>query len=331
MTSKTSPPRTDVASATSAAFGGLIALDLDACRLAVCLASCPKGAETPQFEYLQVTDALLGVFRDVARATLAALAAEWRAGDVVLRAYAAESKPGDEEIEHLDLAAYPTLQQQIASLAQVYTLNVFEADKAFIANLRFYAIVATPPDGDPITFFRIYTPKKELSRSHLFAAFFRDGQYDTVREPIFLFDSHLDCIACGDDLFILNKSNFQSMFRFFEVVRRNAQQALATLRAQLPIGNFDQFAHDCEGHLVKLVKLQNIAAKPYLARITIADLRRVIVRHSLRLEIQVIEGREVVVYDPADKWALLKLLDDDYLHSRLTNLDYEANGKRELP
>ena len=331
MTSKTSPPRTDVASATSAAFGGLIALDLDACRLAVCLASCPKGAEMPQFEYLQVTDALLDTFRDVAHATLAGLAADWTTGDLVLRSYAAESRPDDAEIEHLDRVAHPALQQQIASLAQVYALNVFEADKAFIANLRFYAILAAPPDGDPVAFFRIYTPKKELSRSHLFAAFFRDGQYDTVRDPIFLFDSHLDCVSRGADLFILNKSNFQSMFRFFDVVRRNAQQALATLRTTLPIGNFEQFARDCEGHLVKLIKLQNIAAKPYLARITIADLRRVITHHGLRIEIQVIEGRELIVYDPTDKWALLKLLDDDYLHSHLTNLDYEANGKRELP
>src|SRR5579871_3800513 len=161
----------------------------------------------------------------------------------------------------------------------------------------------------------MYTPKKELTRSRLFAAFFRDGQYDALREPVFLFDSHLDCIARGDDLYILNKSNFQSMFLFFELVRRNAQQALATLRERLPIGNFDQFAHDCEGHLVKLVKLQNIAAKPYLARITIADLRRAITRHNLKLEIQEVEGQEVVIYDPADKWALLKLLDDDYLHS----------------
>lgn len=312
------------------AFDDLLRLDLDACRLAVCLASCPKGAETPQFEYLQVTDALLGTFREVACDTLTTLGADWRAGDLVVRSYASESKPDGEEIEHLDLAAHPLLQKQLASLSQVFTLNVFEADAAFIAHLRFYAILATPPTGEPVAFLRIYTPKKELTRSRLFAAFFRDGQYDTVREPVFLFDSHLDCIARGDDLYILNKSNFQSMFRFFELVRRNAQQALATLRERLPIGNFEQFARDCEGHLIKLVKLQNIAAKPYLARITITDLRRVITRHSLRLEIQEIEGREVVVYDPVDKWALLKLLDDDYLHSRLTNLDYEANGKREL-
>jgi hypothetical protein len=121
------------------------------------------------------------------------------------------------------------------------------------------------------------------------------------------------------------------MFRFFELVRRNAQQALATLRDRLPIDNFEQFAHDCESHLIKLVKLQNIAAKPYLARITVADLRRVITHHNLPIRIEAIDGHDRVVYDPAEKWALLKLLDDDYLHSRLTNLDYEANGKRELP
>ncbi len=331
MTVKSTSPAASALSAPDAAFDDLLRLDLDACRLAVCLASCPKDAEAPDLEYLQVTGALLDTFREVARDTLTPLGADRRAGDLLLRPYAPENKPNAEEIEHLDLAAHPLLKQQLASLAAVFTLGVFQADAAFIANLRFYAILATPPKGDPVAFLRMYTPKKELTRSRLFAAFFRDGQYDTIREPVFLFDSHLDCIARGDDLYILNKSNFQSMFRFFELVRRNAQQALAILRARLPIGNFEQFARDCEGHLVKLVKLQNIAAKPYLARITIADLRRVITHHNLKLEIHKIEGREVVIYDPADKWALLKLLDDDYLHSRLTNLDYEANGKRELP
>jgi hypothetical protein len=33
-------------------------------------------------------------------------------------------------------------------------------------------------------------------------------------------------------------------------------------------------------------------------------------------------------YDPADKWALLRLLDDDYLKSLMTDQNYEVTGKR---
>jgi len=38
----------------------------------------------------------------------------------------------------------------------------------------------------------------------------------------------------------------------------------------------------------------------------------------------------MVVYDPKNKWVLLRLLDDDYLWSMLTEQSYEVSGKREL-
>ena len=31
--------------------------------------------------------------------------------------------------------------------------------------------------------------------------------------------------------------------------------------------------------------------------------------------------------DPQHRWALLKLVDDDFLHSSLTDMNYEANSK----
>ena len=46
--------------------------------------------------------------------------------------------------------------------------------------------------------------------------------------------------------------------------------------------------------------------------------------------IEEVDGREMIVYDPKDKWVLLRLLDDDYLWSTLTEQGYEVNGKKEL-
>ena len=39
-------------------------------------------------------------------------------------------------------------------------------------------------------------------------------------------------------------------------------------------------------------------------------------------------SKELLVFDPKNKWALLRLLDDDYLDSRLTGEKYEVTGKR---
>ncbi len=41
-------------------------------------------------------------------------------------------------------------------------------------------------------------------------------------------------------------------------------------------------------------------------------------------------GVEKLVFDPSDKWAILKLLDEDYLNSIMTGNKYEATGKRSM-
>jgi hypothetical protein len=59
-----------------------------------------------------------------------------------------------------------------------------------------------------------------------------------------------------------------------------------------------------------------------------ADLRRVIERFELNVVIQELDGQESLVFDPSDRWAILRLLDDDYLESMMTEQLYEVTGKR---
>jgi hypothetical protein len=68
--------------------------------------------------------------------------------------------------------------------------------------------------------------------------------------------------------------SIQERIIFFETIRRVAKETLDTIRATVPVQNFDDFARDCEAHLAKLEKLRNIAAKPYWGKITIEDIRQ---------------------------------------------------------
>ena len=93
--------------------------------------------------------------------------------------------------------------------------------------------------------------------------------------------------------------------------------------------NFEEFKKACEGHLQMKAKLKNIANKPYLKTVKIADIKRVLKEFPhLGVEIEEKDGKESLVFDPENKWALLRLLDDDYLGSRLTGEKYEVTGKR---
>jgi len=315
---------------TESILDRIFGLDLSECEVTVCLGSASKDEVLPRFERLLLSIELTETFRSIAAYTLAQYKKEHNSGNLILRRYSVESKPEAYEVEYLDLSIYEGIMEQISQLAVLADVEVFMADEKFVSGLRFYVIAVQPPDSDPIYFFRSYTPKMMLSRSRFFAMVFRQGIYDHVVEPAFLFDHHIDCVNYSGMMFIFKKENFYEIFRFFETIRRVAKETLDTIRATVPILNFDEFAKDCEGHLAKLEKLRNIAAKPYWGKITIEDIKKVIKKNNLSVQIAQTNTGEKLVYDPSDKWVLLKLLDDDYLWSLMTEHSYEVSGKREI-
>jgi Kiwa protein KwaB-like len=308
----------------------ILDVDIDECDVSVCLASLGSEDDLPTFQRLQLSDDLTEEFTGVIRQRFDRCRQDAENDDLKLQAYDAGSKPDPHEVEYVDLSKHDSIRDQIASLSGLTELPVFDADESFIAGLRFYAIVLQPQSGDdPVFCFRAYSQKKELRRSPFFGALLSKGQFDRVREPLFLFDQHVDCIARDGLAFIFSKDKFQKIFRFFEMVLKTARSTLKTIEAQVPIANFDEFQKACEGHLQMLTKLKNIAGKPYLASVTIMDIKKVMKEFpGLKVEIRKSKGKEMLVFDRRDKWALLRLLDDDYLKSVMTGVNYEVSGKR---
>jgi hypothetical protein len=129
-------------------------------------------------------------------------------------------------------------------------------------------------------------------------------------------------------MFVFRQDGFQKIFRYYERVKEAAAKSLARIEATILIANFQEFRKDCEAHLQKLAKLRNIAQKPYLDQISMADLKRVIRKFELLVKVARDPNGERLVYDQSDKWAIRRLLDDDYLDSVMTKQMYEVTGKR---
>jgi hypothetical protein len=153
-------------------------------------------------------------------------------------------------------------------------------------------------------------------------------RYERISEPTFQFDPDFDAILFRDYLFVLNKSNFQHIFRYYDRLKSVAEQSLETIRALVPISNFEDFGASCMGHLQKLEKLRNISQKPYMQNVTMKDLKKTIADFKLEIEVVSINGKEQLRFDLKNRWAILNLLDDAYLGSTMTGLKYEANSKR---
>lgn len=308
----------------------LLQMDVNRADVHVCVASYVGDDNIPIFQRLPLSEKLTASFRAVIAKSMQKWRKERREYQLVLWPHLDGTIPASHEFEYLDLKTHNSIQKQLEALRQpIIGFPLFDPnDESVVSGIRFYVMIVDLPNGKPCYFFRTYTPKRELSRSRWFAAFLTNNQFDTINTPTFLFDDHIDCFSTENHMFVVQKSNFQDIFRFFEKVAQVATQTLAVIKVRIPIKNFDEFAADCQAHVQKLAKLKNIAAQPYLNTISIPSVRSVITRLRLRIKIEDVNGTEMLVYDRADRWALLRLLDDDFVQSLLTGNVYEVGSKR---
>lgn len=76
-------------------------------------------------------------------------------------------------------------------------------------------------------------------------------------------------------------------------------------------------------------KVARVANQPYLNEITMEDINKTINEFDLKVDTTNENGVEKLIFekDVRKRWIILKLLDDDYLGSVLTDRKYESNSK----
>lgn len=315
----------------------IFALDLNQCDLAVCLASGQDGSDIPLYRRAYLSQNAANDFHkalDTALAPSKKLQAE---GNLVLTEFSADNVLEDGVIEYLRIPDHQGLAQQIEGLHNFRGLERFAADeKAFVQNLRFYAMAVTPPATsglqDPVYYYRWYSHTLLLQESAHHAILWRrqEGVYETIDDPVLLFDRHIDCFSCGERMFVFQKFNFYTIFRFHDILRNNAQRALDMLETMDIIHSFQSFKTDCLKNKNKLVILSKIYHQPYFQNLTMTHLEQVIDDYGLPIDVELVGGKPKLKYNARRPWAILHLLDDSYGEGALSQLSYHIKGKSEI-
>ncbi|AKB27764.1 hypothetical protein MSSIT_1045 [Methanosarcina siciliae T4/M] len=294
--------------------------------------SFESDSEAPVYRSLNISEDLKDKFLAIINKVNSSLRRNHRNYDINLLEYNPGYKPEKHEIEWVDLSEIEYLSDILQGIPDPVDIPLFsDSEDEFFNNLRFYVIIIqTEHSESPIYWFRTYSKKKELSRGTKLAAVWTGNMYMRLEQTGFLFDEGIDCIAFENYVFSINKNNFQTIFRFYDLLRELAGDCLNCIQERIPIANFSEFSESCTSHLQKLVKLRNIANRPYFSTITMEDIKRSIVRNNLSVETIVENGQEKIKFDPRDKWIILKVLDDAYLESVMTQNNYEVNSKRQV-
>lgn len=332
-------PLSPARAAAQATLERILALDLRTCQLDVCLASEQEGSDIPRVRRAQMTERAADEFRDALKRALAPTKKALDEQDLLLNAFEPDTPSDERTIEYLQIADFASLPPQLQPLKNFLDReHLGTDDDAFVQGLRFYTVLLRPPSSagfqEPIYFYRWYSHTFRLSDSahHLIFLRHQRDTYDILEDQAFLFDRHVDCLSYGDQMFVLQKHYFYTIFRLEEELKRTAEKALDELETMDLIQNFQHFKHDCLRNKNKYRILSKIYSKPYFRSLTIEKLEQTIDDYQMPIQVQIFgkTRKKRMLYSSSQPWVILHLLDDQYVSSAMTDLDYQARGKSEI-
>jgi hypothetical protein len=154
-----------------------------------------------------------------------------------------------------------------------------------------------------------------------------DRTLNRVEQPILAFDTFFDVILWQDAVWILSQKNFEALFKESDAVLAKAGKSVDELSRHLPISKDAQtwLAGRLRQNSVMRRKVQSILRSPYLAQLTIDDLKKRMPEHGLNPD-ELIDDGMLVFNKDTEKSALL-LLNEDLWTGDFSRSQYAATRK----
>jgi hypothetical protein len=288
----------------------------------------PDTGSPPEGRVLNLAGEAEAFFRDTVRRTVIE-----RIGDWSLRKLDAVYKPDPGTVEWIDAAGVDTIGFAITRFSNLSPLAPFRpGDEQYKKRLSYWVCVLSA-GCEQAFFFRAFSAAAELGRKAGTALASREGTFYKVEDEIFIFDERIDCLVYGGYLYVIRKYEYRRIFDQLDQVRRAAKRAAAKLHSRVPIANFDEFADACAAQAGMADKIIAVTTREYFDTLTVHLLKPVIAEFGLDIPVTTTDGQEQLVFKtgPDHRWRIVKLVDDDYLKSSMTNYRYEVNSKTAPP
>lgn len=281
---------------------------------------------------LNPTESLADDFRDVARRFAAGVASKRSPVG-----YNPGRTPSSYEIAYLPVGEVAGLRDVLNDVEGSVGIELFEPNSREARELRFYIVAFRTENPSWIHFFRSKGETLRLKRTKKIVAVMSGAAYDELEADPLVFDTNFDAIIANGVTLVINQDAFARSLGFVEQARQLARETLAQLSERIAISNAEQFLAAAASDLNMVAKVRSIAAKiardpAYADAMTTERVIAFAEENDIEIDVEEIDGKKHFVFhpEPRRRWRILRLLDDDYLHSQLTELDYEVNSKSPL-
>lgn len=243
-----------------------------------------------------------------------------------------QSHPGQALVDELDQVP------ELARLHEQVLGGAAAADAASDGSARILAMVhrAYVDRGTGIVAYRLKGQGIAARRPRGILAFLpRDGVYEAVASEILYYEPKFDAIVFGSHVLVTAPSTLSRSLGSNERAQALAKRTFASATAKLTIEGVEALAEAVTNDPNMLAKMAQLArtleAEPEYAKAL--TMRNVLAFLDANPHVAVAttgsgsKRRLVFESGPQTRWAIVKLLADDFLESRLTKRTYEAGSK----
>jgi hypothetical protein len=256
-------------------------------------------------------------FRALCRGTLESLQARTSA------AYTADAELGASEVFILD---DPASLDELADLCGLTTSAAtlpLTAPRDLDLSIQFYAVVVG--DRSRLLLLRRTDPQIKYSAGKFLAL--AGEQLRKLEEPAFSFAPGFDLVIADKWIVVLNQAAFERLFREVGIIDKHIATWITGITDHLPmepasVASLQRIAHD-DSRTWR--RLREIHRRGHLANVALEEVRRY--AKGVGLDPKNIVQKGQLVFDPAERFSFLHLLNEDLYNGPLTNATFEAQRK----
>jgi hypothetical protein len=228
----------------------------------------------------------------------------------------------------------PLLTSILHDSGDLANLKPFNPGTTEIATVRLIAI-RMEVDQAPVILIQAVKADHIVASSTRYGMLVRRGSIDVASSNILMLVRDVTAILFEEYVYFVKRPEFQRLFGLLEELRVQASATFGQITANLEIDGIEEMLKAVTGDVQMLGKMASIQRMinrypRYRQAMTMPRLLPFIRSHpqcGVELSTDGDDAHLVFQTDVQHRFKILKLLDDDYLKSELTDFEYEANSK----
>jgi hypothetical protein len=183
--------------------------------------------------------------------------------------------------------------------------------------------------GNTFYIIKKVTASKVLKTGGKLALIFKDDVFKNLNTDVLTMDGTFDAIFFNDTLMFENKQNFEKALLYQQVKQEVAEATLNDISQIGLVEDFDKVKEFLKDDYHSINKLNKIKERPYFKTLTFATCKQIIQDYNIKIDIDEANGKFNLTTKEQAK-LFIKLLNDDFLISEMTNAKYDATSKGDV-